>query len=305
MKTSKSAAGQALALALLLSSAAFASADPYRGMAKGFSRAAMAAGVARVAVLPLSAVDGSDGLEGRLQAERLTTQLSRIGAVQVIERSLLQPLIKEQFLGQTGALDAKGLARIGRLAQAQAVLTGTFAAIGDTIEVNLRLVNVETGIVLSADRASFKRAATTLIFPEPAVLSAEQAVADVVAFQRGEILPAQADAEDSAESEPATRDALSDTGCRHAAKRVDALQASILALKARYWAGRARAKGFSASALNQKPGATISDPELRLKFFGLLKQYAAKPVAPLTMSEVQRFVAVDGKAFTLHQACSL
>lgn len=303
-KTSETRAGRILALAVLLTSAASASADPYRGMAKGFSRAAAAAGVTRVAVLPFSAVDGSDGIEGRLQAERLTTQMSRFAAIQVVERSLLQPLMKEQFLGRTGALDAQGLARIGRLAQAQAVLTGTFAALGDTVEVNVRLVNVETGIVLAADQESFDRADApiSLIFPAPAFLSAEQAVADVVAFQRGETATPQAGV---AESDPPYRDALSETDCRRASERVDAMEESILTLKARYWAGQATMAGFSPSSLSRQPGAVISDPELRQKFFALLQQYAARPAAALTMSEVQRFTAIDGKAFQLHRTCSL
>lgn len=304
LKTSKSAAGRALVLSLIFCGVA-ASADPYRGLAKGFSRAAAAAGVLRVAVLPLSPVDGSDATEGRLPAERLTTQLSRVGKVQVIERSLLQPLMKEQFLGQTGALDVKTLARIGRLAQAQAVLTGTFAAVGDTLEINVRLINVETGVLISADQATLKReiSKAAAIFPEPAFLGAEQAVADVVAFQRGEEQPAQAEAQDA--FEPGYRDALTASDCRNAAARVDAMQESILTLKARYWAGRAREGGFSTASLSRQPGAVISDPELRQKFFGLLKQYAAKPVEALTMSEVQRFIAADGKSFELHRTCSL
>ena len=281
-----------------------ASAESYRGLAKDLSRAARAAGLERVAVLPLSAVGGGEDLEGRLQAERLITQLARLGRVQVVERAQMRRVMEEHALGQTGALDGGKLARIGRLLQAQAVLTGTFAALGDKVELNVRLVDVESGVILTAAQARFERqapAAALALFAAPAFLSADQAVADVLAEQRGETVA-------EAVAEPAAfelEDSFAKGDCRDAAGRVDALEASILELKARHWANIARMPGFSAAALSRRPAAVISAPALRGKFFDLLKKYAARPGPAMTMSEVQRFVSIDGRAFELHSRCGV
>jgi len=82
--------------------------------------------------------------------EDITTTLVNSGQFNVVERLKLQSLLEELKLSQTGLINPKGARRIGKLIGADAVLTGTLAATGDLWNINLRLINVETGFIIAA-----------------------------------------------------------------------------------------------------------------------------------------------------------
>ena len=89
---------------------------------------------------------------------------------------------------QTGALDSGSLSPLGSLLQAQAVVTGTFVTIGDTLEVNVRVILIESSVVLTARTTRLKRdwfPAMRGVIPAPAPISADDAVADVYELQTG------------------------------------------------------------------------------------------------------------------------
>lgn len=304
----KAAAGAACGL--LLQGAAWAG-DSFRSVARTLGRTAARAGIARVAVMPPASVDGSDPAEGRIVAERLVTAFAADGRVKVVERAALASVMDEHRLGVTGAVDRRGLARLGGLLQAEAVVTGTFATLGPTVEVHLRLVRLETGEVLAARDATLKRewlSGTLLGMPVHSPLSTQDAVADVLAFQREEGLaprePAPSlEAASAVEDPSALRDALAPDSCRDAGRRIDALEASVLDLKARHWAVQVRRRGSSARGLPVQPGEVISDPALRGRFYELLKAAVERDAPSLGVSEIKRFIAADGEAYRLHALC--
>jgi hypothetical protein len=76
----------------------------------------------------------------------------------VVERNKLKTVLKELELGASGLTDAQKSSRLGKLLQADIILTGTFADMGGYWNVNLRLINVSTGLIVSAfeEKASFK-----------------------------------------------------------------------------------------------------------------------------------------------------
>ncbi len=88
--------------------------------------------------------------------EDMTTKLVQSGQYIVVEREKLDSILKEQELADSGLLDEGSATKIGKLVAADVILTGSFAKQGGSWKVNLRLVDVETGIIISAinDRIS-------------------------------------------------------------------------------------------------------------------------------------------------------
>jgi TolB-like protein len=80
-------------------------------------------------------------------ADMLTTDLSKISALTVVQREQLEKVLKEQALGASGAIDPLKAAQIGKILGAQTLLTGSYAAIGRNVRVDLQLINAATGRV--------------------------------------------------------------------------------------------------------------------------------------------------------------
>ncbi len=89
---------------------------------------------------------------GRIVAEWLTTSLVETGRFEIIERRLLQQILNEQKMSNSGLVDPSGVARIGRILGVKTVMAGTVQHYEATFELNVRLINVETGAIITADR---------------------------------------------------------------------------------------------------------------------------------------------------------
>lgn len=293
MRIHQAAAGLAAVCAL----SGPAEAGGFKGMARELSRAAQAAGIRSVAVVPFEPADSSSAKEGWNIAERLTTQLVRQKRVLAVERNLLRRLMGEKLLGLTGAIGLPRLRQAGRILSVDAIVTGSFIAAGNESYVAARLIDAETGAILAASEAKAPRD-----WHDPLGLSSGLAPMPLDPYASA---APEEDARFDPPAAPEFRDALAADDCRDAAGRVDRLEASILDLKARYWAGQLRS-GVDVGSLRRNPGATIVDPELRRDFFERMKRWYAKASAPaLTPWEVKRFMDADQKAFHLHAACGL
>lgn len=291
------------ALALLL--AGPAGAGSLAPVAKALARGAERAGVRSVAVLPFKTVGGAEDGAGRLLAEDLSGRLAARRGPDLVERARLDAVMDELFLGQSGALAAQ--ARPGRLAGAQAVVTGVYAALGAKAEVHARLVRVDDGVVLASAKAVVPLAQLADdVIPAPMPIAAAEAGAEALEFQgrsrearRLRRLPAR-------RAEPAVRayegdlrDAPADA-CADWRERSDRLQEGVLELKARYWAAQAGKKGFKAPA--EAPGASFFDPALKGRFLELMEE-AALDDAAMSLSEVRAFLDADRAAFELRARC--
>lgn len=112
-----------------------------------------------VAVLPLGR-DSGQLIQGGVQlAEQITSGLAKNG-VTVVERTLLEKVLSEQSLAGTGKFDADTVQRVGKLLQAQAIVTGTIQINGKDANVNVRLIDMETGKVLYATSLTMRGIST-------------------------------------------------------------------------------------------------------------------------------------------------
>ena len=89
---------------------------------------------------------------GEIIAEWLITSLVNTGRFEVVERAQLQKIMKEQQLGMTGMINQETVAKVGELLGVKVIITGSVIQMGNTYEVNARLISVEDGSILNAER---------------------------------------------------------------------------------------------------------------------------------------------------------
>lgn len=129
----------------------------------------------RIAVLPFKMGQTSTWWDwswdpGTGISDMVVTDLVNHGKFSVFERERLEEVLGEQVLGQTGLVDASTAASIGKLLGVQLLLMGTVTRfdlqtksirlpivgeVGEstaTVQLDLRLVNVETGEIITALR---------------------------------------------------------------------------------------------------------------------------------------------------------
>ena len=113
----------------------------------------------KVAVLDFQ-VEGNfeDKDVGKIVAEWLTTGLVEAGRFEIVERRLLKKIIDEQKIGASGLVDRDSTARLGRVLGVQTVVSGTVIKLDNSVEINARLLNVETGTILAAEKIRSQRA---------------------------------------------------------------------------------------------------------------------------------------------------
>ncbi|MBK9519865.1 MAG: hypothetical protein IPO09_21585 [Anaeromyxobacter sp.] len=105
----------------------------------------------RLAVLPFVDV-GPESTKRELGAvvtAELSTDLRQFHGLLLVERARLGAVLAEVKLGEMGLVDAKDAPRLGKIADAQALVVGSVADAGDRFLVNARIVTTETAETLA------------------------------------------------------------------------------------------------------------------------------------------------------------
>ena len=100
-----------------------------------------------LAVLPFDNMNGNpeqDYLKGII-AYILIEDLSGSDALMIVERDILETVLKEQQLQFTGLIDEAGAIEAGQLLGASFMLKGSYVFLGQDIFINISLIDVETG----------------------------------------------------------------------------------------------------------------------------------------------------------------
>jgi TolB-like protein len=87
-------------------------------------------------------------------ADMLITDLSKIKGVTIVEREKLEKLIQEIKLGQSKYFDPTTAQKLGKGLGAQNILTGSFYILDNTIRMDARLIDVQTGGIIFAEQVS-------------------------------------------------------------------------------------------------------------------------------------------------------
>ena len=81
--------------------------------------------------------------------DKLFTAMSNRG-MQVTERDQLEKVLKEQKLGYSGLININSAKKIGNLLGAEGIMLGTVNDMGDAININARIVDLEIGKAIAA-----------------------------------------------------------------------------------------------------------------------------------------------------------
>jgi TolB-like protein len=90
----------------------------------------------------------------RSLGEQLAAAVERLPGIALVDRVAIAELLAEQRLGSSALADADARLRLGRLLGATRMVFGSFFALGDQVQINLRLVDVATGRILHADETT-------------------------------------------------------------------------------------------------------------------------------------------------------
>ena len=93
--------------------------------------------------------DGHPDL-GEFLSIKVIETLKEKGDCTVIERERLFLALEELNLGTSALADESTRLRLGRIVRAQLMIFGGYLVIADTMRLDLRLVDVESGRILSA-----------------------------------------------------------------------------------------------------------------------------------------------------------
>jgi len=146
-------------LLLACSGAAFAE-DKYDQLAKELTEAGAAVQGKKIAIIPFSYADGRTGAtkDGSVISERLTIKMINGHKFEVIERSVLDKVMNELKLQNSGAIDASSAQQLGKVLGVEAIITGTLVETSKgQIEVNARMIKTETAQAIGASQVTLEK----------------------------------------------------------------------------------------------------------------------------------------------------
>ena len=103
-----------------------------------------------IAIKDFEVILGSNKDVAKYVQEDVTTALVNSGQFNVVERAKLKSVLEELQMAQAGLIDPASVKQVGKLLGADIILTGTLAPTGDEWNVNLRVINTETGLIAAA-----------------------------------------------------------------------------------------------------------------------------------------------------------
>lgn len=108
------------------------------------------------ALLPLTGKQVTQD-EADILTDALINELQKTGSFQMMERSQMDQVLKEQGFQQSGSCDAGQCAvEMGRLLGIKTMMTGSIGRLGDTYVLSTRMVDVTTGAILKSASRNVK-----------------------------------------------------------------------------------------------------------------------------------------------------
>lgn len=264
---------------VLVSCPAAVSAEGYRDLSAQIIKCAETNALKKIAVLAFSAKGGAGRNDTDYAAEKIGLYLAGSKKTALIERALLERVLKETRLSSAAAGMADKAEILKNALSLDAVVTGVVFADGENLKVLARLIDLKTGRVLLAAETAAGRLPPELLDGDYASMEPPE-----VTFPE---LPAEWDrpAPAPASSWTAFRDALADPvnqSCAGRQSLITKLNAELVDTKARYWALKMKAPGFNIRSLTKNPGSEIKDSGVKARFYKLLAVYfdRAEPAPP-------------------------
>ncbi len=114
-----------------------------------------------IAVVDFTDLQGHVSELGRFIAEEMSGNMtSQSQAFDVLDRNHIKKLLEEQKLSMSGLMDPSAIKKIGKLAGADVIITGTITPFGDSIRVSCKAIDTETAKVIGSARGDIAKTAT-------------------------------------------------------------------------------------------------------------------------------------------------
>ncbi len=147
--------------------------DALSKMGDELSSAVPESGKLRVAVIDFPDLTGRSLPICSYWSEALTGELTGKERLEVVERRMLDKIMKEQNL-QMSDLTTSNQLEVGRILEVDWIVTGTITDLGAEIEVNGRVLSVNTGKVVSASKVRVGRLEVSSLLIEVAPKATEK-----------------------------------------------------------------------------------------------------------------------------------
>jgi len=89
-------------------------------------------------------------------AEIMITELSPIKTLKFVERQKINQLIQEMQLAQSGLVSEETGVQVGKLIGAKYLIFGSYMVFDKKVRIDVRIVQVETGLTIKAEQATNK-----------------------------------------------------------------------------------------------------------------------------------------------------
>lgn len=137
-----------------------------------------------LAIMDFVELDGSQTMFGKYLREELTIRIFRTDKVSVVERGMLEEVMKEWDFGANGYVNERTASKIGQLLGVEAITIGTITDLGDYLKVNARIIEVETGKLISVASVYLTKDNTVLTLidkkiKEPVEIKKEELISPV------------------------------------------------------------------------------------------------------------------------------
>lgn len=133
--------------------------DPYQDITAGLADgAAKKLWDKKIAVLAFDYVDGRSSPGGRDVAEELTSRFVQLGRFTVVERGLVEKVVKELEFQNSATVDPDTAKKLGKGLGVEAIVTGTLEDLpSGMVEVNARVIKTETYEIVAASVHEVKK----------------------------------------------------------------------------------------------------------------------------------------------------
>ena len=106
--------------------------------------------ITTIAVLDFEGL-GIDATTAKALTNRIRTELVKTGIYQVVERGKMDDILKEQGFQLSGCTSEACLVEAGQLLGVEKMLAGSISKVGNIYSVELRLIDIESGIIEKSD----------------------------------------------------------------------------------------------------------------------------------------------------------
>lgn len=115
-------------------------------------------GKTKIAVVDFTDLQGNVTELGRFLAEEFSAALAGAGrGFEVIDRTHLKVILKEQKLSVTDIIDPETARKLGKIAGVDALITGSITPFGESIRISVKILDTATAEVIGASRGNIAK----------------------------------------------------------------------------------------------------------------------------------------------------